>query len=194
MGVEGALLDADSFYSEIISLSKKWKRKWSRGDLPWYAEQKSSQGSCLAFLGIQFKEAVTCDDVLGWEAISLGDCCVFIIDSEGVILKTFPIVSQSEFGNFPALISTNFENESYLKDNFKKTEGALNVSEIMLLMSDAISSWYFGITDDPVKRRDFISLLEGKDKEGLNGFIDNERQNDLLRNDDIAIIYIKMNS
>lgn len=191
LGGEGALLDADSFYGEIISLSKRWKGKWSRSDLPWYVEQKSSQGSYTAFLGIQFKEAIVPDDVFSWEAISLGDCCVFIVDSEGVILETFPMVSQSEFGNFPALISTNFEDESYLKDNLRKTQGVLNIPETMLLMSDAISSWYFGAADDPIKKQVFLSLLNSKDKKGLNEFIDNEMQNNLLRNDDIAIIYIR---
>lgn len=57
-------------------------------------------------------------------------------------------------------------------------------------MTDAISAWF--IRNDGKSSVDFINLLKAKDSSGLMELINVERENGILKNDDIAIIYLEV--
>lgn len=190
LNISGLILEPDQLCEVISNLSVKWRERWKDKSLPWYAEEKLKVGSFAAFLGIEIKPE---GDLLKWKAIAVGDCCLFIRNKENRLIASFPISSAEEFGNYPILIPTNSNNQLYLKNYIRQDAGVFDFEDTLLLMSDAISSWYMKIgQNDSGKQEKFVQLLQKRNTDSLKELIELERNNQNLRNDDIAIIYISV--
>src|SRR5262249_29703926 len=73
---------AQAYVAENDNLAEHratWSKTLSGKELPWYAEQKLSDGAFAAISGLEISERTTRSGVrqIRWSARSLGDCCVF---------------------------------------------------------------------------------------------------------------------
>jgi hypothetical protein len=113
--------------STINAISKTWYSNISSIDLPWYAQEKLEIGAFATFLGLKLdlKDQV-------FEAVSIGDCTLFQIRNNE-FLKSFPIEKYEEFGNTPALFSTNPKYQTNFEDTVKYLKVNVESGDLLIL-------------------------------------------------------------
>jgi len=174
----------------VRDLGIRLHRKWARRKLPWYAEEKSQEGSFAAFVG--FHLHVEGND-LRWRAIALGDCC--LIHRRGTMLcDTFPIARSQEFSNNPILLPSSASKQNQALELVRRAEGSTSSGHDFLLFSDAVACWFLKQTEDgdfePLRL--FDRLIESDDIGGLIGFFEELRATRKIRNDDVAVMNIRI--
>ena len=184
----GSSFSEHQFCERVWSLAAQWNETWQCRALPWYAEEKARRGAHAAFLGLLIRR-YGCS--LEWRALAVGDCCSFVVTEEGELISSFPLTSPDQFTNAPNLISTNVAYREDLSTHIQQTTGALSKGNILLMMTDAMADWYLRTTiADSARTRRFLDCVRQNDRRSLTSLIQIERDNRLMRNDDIAIIYI----
>lgn len=166
----------------LRKMRKKAKNKWhnwlKNKTIPWHAEEKVKRGADAAFIGLKILPEISV-----WKAVSVGDCCLFIIRDDKLIEK-FPIEVDSDFDNTPSLIGSVF---ALGKNDIKVKSGDLTGGEIIYLLSDAIAQWFlknqkkqsWKIINDNFENKDIFQV-----------FIDKLRKNKEIKNDDITVMII----
>ena len=98
---QGKLCDKDVFTNYLQKIQKKWQQsiEMKESSLPWYALEKAQSGAFSSLVGLKIYNQGT------WEAIAVGDSCLFQIRQNQLITK-FPIENSKEFNNRPFLISS----------------------------------------------------------------------------------------
>jgi hypothetical protein len=188
--IEPPAFEIQDFDPLIRDLGVRLHRKWSRRKLPWYAEEKSQEGSFAAFVGLQFY--VEGKD-LRWRAIALGDCC--LIHRHGTLLcNTFPIARSDEFGTNPILLPSSASKQRHALELVRRAEGSTSSGHDFLLLSDAVGCWFLKQIEDGDARSIalFDKLTESDDIEGLTNFFEDLRTTRRIRNDDMAVVRIKI--
>lgn len=122
----------------LSSLQSKWLETVGGKDLPWYLEEKVRRGAFSSLLGLTLRE--TQIDEGEWEAIAVGDSCLFIVRDDK-LLESFPLVHSNDFNNQPYLISSNPASNEKLTDNIKYITGKWKIGDTFYLMTDAIAHW-----------------------------------------------------
>jgi hypothetical protein len=172
----------------VRDLGVRLQRKWSRQKLPWYAEEKSQDGSFAAFIGLQFYEEGT---DLRWKAIALGDCC--LMHRRGAMLcDSFPIAKSEEFGSNPILLPSKASKQRQALDLIRRAEGTALSGDDFVLLSDAVGYWFLRQREDGNcdEMSLFDKLTESDDIQGLETFFEELRSTGKIRNDDVAILRI----
>ena len=172
-------------------LQTEWKRDVFSRPLPYYAEIKANQGAFSTFIGLQIKRK----EFL-YKCIAIGDCCFFHL-RESSIIKCFPIINSSEFGNNPYLISSNPSQNFELNKYLKETNGEIMYGDIFFLMSDALAHWFMSRYEQNDKPWEIIlNLLKDCDcflnNEIFEKWLENQRQKGFIKNDDTSIIAIEI--
>ena len=156
-------------------------------ELPWYSKEKAEQGAFAAFLGL-----TVFTNNNSWEAISVGDCCLFHI-RQNKIINSFPLSSSNLFNNSPTLLCSLVEGTNS-QPEFEFQKGKWRVDDTIFLMTDALASWFLASTEsngDAISLimsisspDDFIQLVNNKREEK------NEDNIPLLKNDDTTLVKI----
>ena len=108
----------------------------SNSKLTWFGAEKLSKGAYSTFLGL------TLDlENSKWTAESIGDSCLFII-RDGKLLQSFPLEKSFEFNSSPYLLSSKEENNEFIENNIKNSNGTLLVGDLLILATDALSHWF----------------------------------------------------
>ena len=156
--------------------------------LPWYALEKAEKGAYSAFLGllINFEDHY-------YDAIAIGDCCLFHIRNE-IVISTFPILHSSEFGNKPYLISSKPVMNTGLESKILLSEMDLMVGDILFLMSDALAHWF--MTSNELSQQPWQILKGFKNKQRLDNYkltawLDDLRIKKSIKNDDVVLSLIE---
>jgi hypothetical protein len=116
---------------------KDWKGTINWKKLPWYAEEKARRGAFSTLLGIDFGIR----DCKKWQAIAVGDSCLFQIREDEVIVR-FPVESSKNFDSTPDLISTRADYNSKSLDNIKVCAGDCMPNDLFIFATDAFSAWF----------------------------------------------------
>ncbi|MGB7727950.1 MAG: hypothetical protein WBL50_07960, partial [Candidatus Acidiferrum sp.] len=169
-------------------LGRRLHRKWSKRNLPWYAEEKAQGGSFAAF--ILFNLFIV-NKTLHWRASALGDCC--LIHRWGPTnCETFPITLSEQFGSNPLLLPSAESKQRQALDLVQHMNGIAAPGHDFLLVSDAVGSWFLqqreGGETEGIKALD--GLMDSEDSDGLLNFFENLRSVGKIRNDDIAVVRI----
>jgi hypothetical protein len=108
-----------------------WLREATGSEqLSWYAEEKLSHGGHATFLGVTIQKI---DGDLSWEAIAVGDACLFVI-SHGALLSSFPIQHSSQFSHTPELLTSNSGAPAW-----KKQSGQFCPGDVLVVATDALA-------------------------------------------------------
>lgn len=174
-------------YSESTSieeLKKDWSKHIESLELPWYSQEKASQGAFAAFLGLSIFEEGN-----NFEAVCTGDCCLFLVRDNSLV-ESFPIKSANQFDNSPVLISS-IENKS---EEFDIHRNKWRSGDIILLMTDAIAAWFLYKLENHI---DSISMIMNlSNQEEFEKLVAEEREVRLesglpaLKNDDVTLLRI----
>jgi hypothetical protein len=170
----------DGVLRERIDRQRRRTRERQGGRLYWFQTQESGS-EFAAFLGLAFGEDAS------WRALAVGDCCVFI--ERGDTIQSFPLVRPEDFQGGAYLAPSAIDEDASLRDHVLRLEGRRRTGDRFLLMSDAMACWYLTY---PQRRARLRELLTTRDRRALGALIARERQARRLRNDDIAIMLIRI--
>jgi hypothetical protein len=191
VGAVRAPLTAEEFGSWLKEQGAWLHASWEGRKLSWYAEEKRRAGSYAAFVGLRL-EAV--GRRLTWRALALGDSCL-VQKRGGEVLDAFPLSKPEEFGSTPPLVPSSDGLRAAALARLVEREGRAEQGDTFLLMTDSLSAWYFEATArrDPEAER-FDSLLAASENGALSELVRRERAAARMKDDDVAVVRIKVDS
>ncbi len=171
----------DGMVAWLSEARKRWQAIVQEQPELWHVAEKLRDGSFATFLGLR----ITPTDRGGrWRAIAVGDSCLFIVRGRALAFA-FPLDAAEQFGNRPALLGSRQEG------NFRvaAASGELAGGDALYLMTDALAEWFlrqFASGGRPWKELDGLSDASFAD------WIQLQRQNRRLKNDDVTLLRIEM--
>lgn len=119
-----------------------------------------------------------------WHCQALGDSYLFILNDEYEIIESVASQQGQDFDNFPEYFASY-----HGKNNGSVLVKSGDVSNIayFVLLTDAISDWF--IKADSNKRKALVELQNPQD---FQSFIDAERANNAMKDDDTTAVVIKV--
>jgi len=187
--------------------------------LPWYAEEKRRAGSFAAFVGVRFEResevpsgsrredgnlidassgsgnpvgASRVEQGLRWRAVALGDSCLVQMRA-GSLLTALPVASAADFNSTPPLVPSLEAIRGAALARAVFDEGEAAEGDTLMLISDAVAAWFFDSHERARARLDeFDSLVGASENEPLAEFLRGERRERRLKDDDVAIVRIKV--
>lgn len=177
----------DALGKALPELQLKWLAKVSTKPLPWYAEEKLQMGSYSSLMGLTLHAPIE-DEAGKWEALAIGDSCLFQIQNKKLVVR-WPLDSSAQFNNSPILLSTKLEcNEGLVKQTIS---GKWSPGDLFFLMTDAMAHWYL----QAVKQRDYprtvIPNFRRHDpSKKFSKWIADLRSSGQMRNDDVTLMRV----
>ncbi len=111
-------------------------------------------GSHATFLGLRF-------DSDCWEAVAIGDTCLFVLDKKESPLL-FPIEKASNFTDAPKLISSLAEKNADIGRRTKYVKKKLAKGNIFYLMTDALAHWF--LSEYEIGKKPWNQIEDGIDE------------------------------
>jgi hypothetical protein len=185
------LLTREEFEFWMKELGDRLQRRWAKQALPWYAEEKARNGAFAAFVGLAFLDSI---DGLQWQTVALGDSCL-IQKRRARIITALPLSNPNDFGNRPILVPSNPAAQGKAIENVIIDNGMAEPGDVFLLLTDAIAAWYLRAFEvEPIRTMQLEEALSVGDQRSLEALIARERATQALRNDDVAILKIVVQS
>lgn len=174
---------------EILNLQIKWNELVGSRPLPWYAEEKIREGAFSSLLGLTIKQEFNLPVAAEgtWEAIAIGDSCLFQVRDDELLSK-FPLENSEQFNSRPALVSTNPIYNGNLEKYILSVEGDWKTGDEFYLLTDAIACWFLKKVEDGGKPW----KIKYKDPGRFVNQINNLRKKGSLRNDDVTMIHVEL--
>ncbi|HEV2327951.1 MAG TPA: hypothetical protein VGY56_04075 [Verrucomicrobiae bacterium] len=171
---------------ELGPLQSRWQKIVHRHPLPWYAEEKASDGAFAAFVGLQFFDARSETDVkTNWRAAAAGDSCLFQL-RDGKIVESFPLEDSGSFNDRPNLLGSVANGNGSL-ETMSRAGGPVFAGDVFFLMTDAIACWFLKEHERGNKPWD---LLQGQDQSSFRDLVTNLRAEKEMKNDDVTLVRI----
>jgi hypothetical protein len=176
----------------LAPLRQRWATDVDGRPLPWYAEEKREQGAYATLLGLAFRKARTKSGANVWRALAVGDSCLFRLRG-GKLRQSFPLNRSSDFGNQPALLGSRGRSAD-TPQNVRRARGQWRAGERFLLMTDALAEWMLRQSEqDKQSVGDIDRLLaESNPQEAFAGWVEEQRDQRGLRNDDVTLVIIDL--
>lgn len=156
-------------------------------NIPWYV--KGSQNKNLAsatFVGLKLHPPNQ-KGKKTWEAIAIGDSCLFQLQAVSKQIIVFPIRKSSDFRT----ITESFNSlPEYNRFEPKYQEGDYEDGDIFLLATDALAEWV--LRDIETKKREGKNLISVATQKEFEEFIQGLRDNKVIKNDDTTLCRIKV--
>ena len=167
-----------------------WKLQYLEGrrssDRPiqWFEEDGIRRGAFSTFLGLNIKR-----DKSEWQAIAIGDTCLFHVRDD-TLLNSFPLSNSTSFNNSPILLSSENPQTEEIQEAIVQIKGSYREGDCFFVMTDALSAWVlqeFENGNNPIK-----PILEITTQEEFAAFIDTLRNDNNLHNDDVTLVTMRM--
>lgn len=172
---------------------KRWHEAvpWPR--LPWHGEAKARNGAMATLLGVTFRERQNRRG-LEWQAVAVGDCCLFIVNNgrvnNGRLALSWPLARAAQFNNEPALIGSNPANNQGLWPRVNQISGECAPGDVMLLASDALACWI--LREREAGRQPWQTLMHMKPGPEWANWLQTRRKERAMRNDDATALLIEI--
>jgi len=174
----------------LTPIQKKWRKiveeKVAKNNKYYLVNRLNQRESAVStFAGIEFHNQ---KDYLSWQAMIIGDSCLFHIKSKKS--KKFSIVSHllqnaSQFDSFPDFFAS-YEKDNRYKPTFLK--GKCHSGDYFVIATDALSQWILSYLE--VNNAFPLPLLKKLTKQTLKEL--REDKDLKLENDDVAVLAIKI--
>jgi Protein phosphatase 2C len=170
-------------------LRERWAAEVDGLALPWYAEEKRELGAFATFLGLVFRPRAA-KPYGYWRALAVGDCCLFHTRGDRLV-RAFPMTQSADFGNRPRLLGSRSGSDA-LDAQREQALGRWQQADRFLLMTDALAQWFLLRTEQKEEPLGEIRslLAETSPEEAFAGWVEERRNQALLRNDDVTLILV----
>lgn len=171
------------YLSKLQSPNRKW---WQGGS------EIKNRGSAT-FLGLQLQnlelQNLEYYAKSQWQAVAVGDTCLFKLEQETRNLLTFPLTAARDFKGTTLCFESLPEYASFPP---QFTAGWYECGDIFLLATDALSQWL--LSDYEVQGEDWKKMFQFQRQQDFDRFINQLRQQKLIKNDDTTLVLIKVSS
>lgn len=125
----------------IPRVQSRWKQHVAPSSqaLPWFVEERAKQGAFATFLGVVIDED-------GWQAVAVGDSCLFCVREDQLALA-FPLTQSSDFGNTPWLIGSRTSADKVPREQAQWLIDDRKPGDRLFLMTDALAQWFLRETE-----------------------------------------------
>ena len=168
---------------------EEWRRAvpWER--IPWHGEAKTRAGAGATLLGMTVDLAPGAGGAFPWQAVAVGDCCLFIVRDDALALS-FPLEDASQFNNTPSLICSNPANNGGLWTRVHQCQGECLPGDLIVLASDALACWI--LQERESGGRPWEELMTLDSVEQWENWVQAQRSQRAMRNDDTTLITVKV--
>jgi len=161
-------------------LQRRWREHVASKSLPWYAEEKARLGAFSSLLGITVENGY-------WQAMAVGDSCLFHV-RDGAVLTAFPIEHSDDLSAAPHLISSLPANNKLLTGHLRIAQGTAETGDTLYVMTDALAGWFLRRVEDGHPLHELAELHPRT----FPAWLDTQRANRSIRNDDTTVIRINI--
>lgn len=186
----------------ITSISHQWEEwlrpiqeKWRRycfeirqnPNAPWYTKARRNEDyGSATFIGLKFRSPNQAGEKI-WEAIAVGDSCVFQIKARSKQFIAFPIDKPDHFKTVTECFHSLPEYNSYAP---KSHQGFYEEGDICLLATDALAEWVLKDVERGSAR--WEELITVATQQEFANFIEQLRQDKLIKDDDTTLCRLKV--
>lgn len=157
--------------------------------IPWHGRAKVQRGALATLLGVTFRIRRRPTPAVSWQAMAVGDSCLFIVRDERLALA-WPLIGSAQFDNAPHLVCSNQANNQQLQPQFLAGQGRLG--DLFILASDALSAWILREWESGRKPwKSLLALNSDSDLE-CREWVDELRDTGAIRNDDTTLLLIEV--
>lgn len=181
-------LTEDSLQAWLAAPRERWSEQVPWDLLPWHGEAKARAGAFATLLGLAFEAAPGDPSRLRWQALAVGDSCLFVV-RDGELAVSFPLEDAAEFDNTPALICSDAASAAPTWDGVSRRDGECRAGDLFILASDALSCWFLTRTDAGQRPWEAPAALGPPEWEA---WVDEQRRAGLMRNDDTTLVAIEV--
>ena len=188
----GEVPDAAGLLAVLPELQRQWHAHVGGKSLPWYAEEKLREGAFATLLGVRLLEQPTVDGPGTWEALAVGDSCLFQLRRDG-LLRSFPLEQSAAFGSTPFLLSTHAHQNGRVGAQVRMASGDLRDGDTLFLMTDALACWF--LAEHERGQAPWTALpgsLSGEGRVAFEALIDGLRARKAIRNDDVTLLQLSV--
>ncbi len=169
------------------SLQARWHAGIHWDNLRFPFREKAMAGDHSTLIGLSFYPSG--DDGGTWEALAVGDSCLFHVRAD-TLIRSFPLQKSSEFNDFPSLLSSTTRNIGQLQCAVKTCKGDYQTKDLFLLATDAAARWFIGRSEEGVKP--WLEIEKLCTAEELNDFILSLRKTRSIEDDDVTMLRIDL--
>lgn len=174
---EGLVRDASPALESFEEALPGWRRVWRAKTepeldyLPWYVSMMARQGAHAAVLSVSWLESGL------WQALSLGDCCLFQWRAE-TCLTSWPFTSSKQLGFHPPLVSSQ---SSAIEPQAQTTHGRFEPGDAFWLVTDALAAAVLNYGP---------TLFDLSSAQTFETSVASARNEGRLRNDDLTLVEV----
>jgi hypothetical protein len=121
----------------------------------------------------------------GWYAFAIGDCCMFQIRDDALVLA-FPMESAEQFNSRPLLLSSNPDNNRGVWDSIAFGQGDCRDGDVFLFATDALAHWI--LAESEGGRRPWRTLCALRSLADFADLVARLRHDRAMRNDDVTLV------
>ena len=181
-------LDDCSLREWLAPARREWRDAipWDR--IPWHGLAKAQAGAFATLLGVTVSDPGDDSPGLRWEAVAVGDCCLFVVQEDRLILS-FPLEEAGQFDSTPALLCSNSENAGEPWEGVSRADGRCRRGDLLVLASDALACWFLEAHAGGGRPWETLQALEASE---WPAWVDEQRRAGAMRNDDTTLMVIEV--
>ncbi len=181
-------LTEDSLQDWLTEPQGEWHAGVPWDSIPWHGEAKARAGAFATLLGLTIGVAPDDPRRLSWEAVAVGDSCLFVV-REDRLWQSFPLEDAAQFDNLPALVCSNPSNAEGLWEGVRQHRGECEPGDLFILATDALACWFLAGSAAGEKPWELLLQLGPSD---WKRWVDEQRREGLMRNDDTTLVIVKV--
>jgi hypothetical protein len=143
----------------------------------WVRAAGEERGAFCTFLGGRLTGG-------GWEALAVGDCCLFHLNGQSGRLVTFPLASPSDIGSTPMLVPSVAAGDRRLRQEVRLGQGRFEPDDALFVATDALSEWMLDAREHPA----LWPTLGRITSAGFAAMCADLRKAGQMRNDDVTLL------
>jgi hypothetical protein len=151
---------------------------------PWYLDTGLRQGAFATFLGVVV-------DGDGWQALAVGDSCLFQVRGEGLV-EAFPVGRSHDFGPTPWLVGSRPAPAAAAGAQGVRRRGGCRAGDRLWLMTDALSQWFLAEVEAGRRPWQAVDRLLSAGPAAFAGWVEDLRGLRRLRNDDVTLLAVSV--
>lgn len=185
--------DNTQIKERLNRLGDRWHQIVFRKPLAWYAEEKALKGAFSTLLGVEiFTQNDLPPDSGAWQAIAIGDSCLFQIHENDLHIA-WPVVHSKCFGNSPALIGSSPLFNLTAWDQIRFQSGEWHQDDLMFMATDALAAWFLREVEENRKPwNELADFLETPNPLGsFRNWVADRQESRVMRNDDISFLIVE---
>lgn len=188
----GEVPDAAGLLAVLPALQGQWHAHVGAKPLPWYAEEKLREGAFATLLGVRLLAPPTAEGPGTWEALAVGDSCLFHLREERLV-HSFPLEQSAAFGSSPFLLSTHAWQNARVGPQVRVASGDVRDGDTLFLMTDALACWF--LAEHEQGHAPWTALpgaFSGEGRAAFEALVGRLRAEKAMRNDDVTLLQLSV--